>query len=181
MAKIITFSFYILFFFTPLFWTASNFELFEYNKMVLVYLLTIIVTTAWLIKMIQEKSLILRRTPLDIPLLAFLLANILSTIFSIDPHTSIWGYYSRSNGGLLSLVSYLALYYALVSNFEAKQAVNFLKAAVFGGVAVALWAIPEHFGVSPSCVILTNQFGASCWVQDVQARVFATLGQPNWL
>ena len=181
LSKILTYSFYLLFFLTPLIWFPWNFELFEYNKMVAVYFLTLIITASWILKMINRKSLNLHRTPLDIPLLAFLLANILSTIFSIDPHTSIWGYYSRSNGGLLSLVSYLALYYALVSNFEAKQAVNFLKAAVFGGVAVALWAIPEHFGVSPSCVILTNQFGASCWVQDVQARVFATLGQPNWL
>src|SRR3989338_10126338 len=179
--KVISYSFYLLFFLTPLIWSSANYELFEYNKMIVTYAFTVIIAGTWLLKIINRKSLIFNHTPLDIPLLAFLLANILSTIFSIDPHTSIWGYYSRSNGGLLSLVSYLALYYALVSNFEAKQAVNFLKAAVFGGVAVALWAIPEHFGVSPSCVILTNQFGASCWVQDVQARVFATLGQPNWL
>lgn len=179
--KILTYSFYLLFAITPLIWLPWNFELFEYNKMMFVYFLTIIITASWILKMIQSKTLILKRTPLDIPLLLFLLANILSTVFSIDPHTSIWGYYSRSNGGLLSLIAYLALFYALVSNFDGKQAIKFLKAAVFGGVAVALWAIPEHFGVSPSCVILTNQFNASCWVQDVQARVFATLGQPNWL
>ncbi len=179
--KILTYCFYLLFAITPLIWFPWNFELFEYNKMMFVYFLTLIITATWIIKMISHKSLILNRTPLDIPLLLFLLANILSTFFSIDPHTSIWGYYSRGNGGLLSLISYILLFYALVSNFEAKQVINFLKAAVFGGVAVSLWAIPEHFGVSPSCVILTNHFNASCWVQDVQSRVFATLGQPNWL
>ena len=52
---------------------------------------------------------------------------------------------------------------------------------VLGGVLVALCAIPEHFGYSPSCAILVGRFAADCWVQDVQARVFATLGQPNWL
>ncbi len=180
-SRIIKLCFYILFFLTPLVWTPLNYELFEYNKMIFVYLLTVIITGVWIINCINSKSLILKRTPLDIPLMIFLLANILSTIFSIDPHTSIWGYYSRSNGGLLSLISYLLLYYALVSNLAAKDVSKLLKAALLGGLLVALWAIPEHFGVSLSCVLLTSQINASCWVQDVQARVFATLGQPNWL
>lgn len=149
--------------------------------MMLVYLLATIITTTWLTKMVTTQTLILKRTPLDIPILLFLLSQIISTIFSIDPHTSLWGYYSRSNGGLFSIASYILLYYALVSNFSKDQVINFLKAAVLGGVLVSLYAIPEHFGLSPSCMILVQEFNASCWVQDVQARVFATLGQPNWL
>ncbi|MDO8638240.1 MAG: O-antigen ligase family protein, partial [Candidatus Daviesbacteria bacterium] len=179
--KILTYSFYLLFALTPLVWLPQTSELFEYNKMLFVYFLTIIILASWIFKMIKTKSLILQSTPLDIPLLIFLGANILSTIFSLDSHISFWGYYSRSNGGLLSLISYLILYWALVSNCDKNQAINFLKSAIIGGVIVSLWAIPEHFGASPSCLILTGNFDTSCWVQDVQARVFATLGQPNWL
>ncbi|MDO8570621.1 MAG: O-antigen ligase family protein [Candidatus Daviesbacteria bacterium] len=181
LSKILTYSFYLLFALTPLIWLPQTSELFEFNKMIFVYLLTIVITACWLLKMIDQKKIIISKTPLDIPLLIFLGANILSTIFSIDLHVSIWGYYSRSNGGLLSLISYLILYWALVSNFTKEDALNFLKAGIFGGIIVSLWAIPEHFGASPSCLILTGNFDASCWVQDVQARVFATLGQPNWL
>ena len=72
--------------------------------MILVYAFTVLIVGAWLLKSIDDKRLVIKRTPLDIPLLLFLGANILSTIFSIDRHTSIWGYYSRSNGGLLSLI-----------------------------------------------------------------------------
>lgn len=179
--QILTLSYHLLFFLTPLVWFPLNHELFEYNKMMLVYLLTIIATTAWVWKMIQAKELIFKRTPLDIPLGLFLVSQIISTYFSLDSHTSWWGYYSRSNGGLWSIISYLLLYWAYVSNFDQKLTLNFLKSALFGGAVVSLWAIPEHFGVSPSCVFLTGQFSSSCWVQDVQARVFATLGQPNWL
>ena len=181
LQKILTYSFYLLFALTPLIWLPQTSELFEFNKMFFVYFLTIIIVTVWLLKTINDKQLTIKSTPLDIPLLIFLGANILSTIFSIDPHVSIWGYYSRSNGGLLSLISYLLLYWALVSNFGKEDALNFLKSAIFGGVIVSFWAIPEHFGISPSCMILSQQLTASCWVQDVQARVFATLGQPNWL
>src|SRR3989338_336141 len=179
--KIISYLFYLLFFLTPLFWTSKNYELFEYNKMILIYGFTVIIVGTWILKIINRKSLIFNRTPLDIPLLLFLLANILSTIFSIDTHTSIWGYYSRSNGGLLSLISYLLLYYAFVSNMDFKKVLTALKFGLASGFLISLYAILEHFGVSPSCVILRGEFNADCWVQRVQERVFATLGQPNWL
>lgn len=179
--KIITYSFYLLFFLTPLFWTSQNYELFEYNKMILTYGFTVVIVGVWVLKMIQQKTFLFKRTPLDIPLLLFLAANILSTVFSIDVHTSIWGYYSRSNGGLLSIISYLLLYFAFVSNMDQGKVFNTLKAGLASGFIISLWAISEHFGVSPSCVILRGDFNAGCWIQDVQARVFATLGQPNWL
>ncbi len=179
--RIITYSFYSLFLLTPLFWTSLNYELFEYNKMILVYGFTILIVGSWLLKIINHKSLIFNRTPLDIPLLLFLGANILSTIFSMDPHTSIWGYYSRSNGGLLSLISYLLLYWAFVSNMNKSQVLTTLKFGLLSGFIISVWGIFEHFGISPSCVILRGEFNASCWIQDVQSRVFATLGQPNWM
>ncbi len=181
LGKILVASFFLLFTLTPVVWTPLNYELFEYNKMMFVYLLTVIITSTWLIKMIAEKRLILRKTPLDIPLVLFLIANILSTIFSMDQHVSLWGYYSRSNGGLLSLISFILLYYALVSNFDFNGIKKLLKGALVGGAIVALWAIPEHFIGSPSCLLLTGELTNECWVQDVQARVFSTLGQPNWL
>ena len=133
--KIITYSFYLLFFLTPLFWTSLNHELFEFNKMFLTYGFTVIIVGAWFLKIINRKSLIINRTPLDIPLLLFLGANILSTIFSIDPHTSIWGYYSRLNGGLLSLISYLLLYWAFVSNMDKEKVFTLLKFALASGVS----------------------------------------------
>lgn len=179
--KIIRYSYFLLFFLTPLFFLSDNSELFEFNKMRLVYGLTVIITTSWFVNMILQKKLLIKRTPLDIPILLFLASQIISTIVSIDIHTSIWGYYSRSNGGLLSIISYILLYYAFVSNYSGREVLQFLKSAIAGGVIVSLYAIPEHFGHSASCLILTGSFGVDCWVQDVQARVFATLGQPNWL
>ena len=179
--NIIRYCFYLLFAVTPMIWLRYNSELFEFNKMMFVYLMTIVITFSWLIKIIHTKLINIKRTQLDIPILLFLLANILSTIFSTDAHVSIFGYYSRLNGGLLSIISYTLLYFAFVSNFTADQVIKFLKIAVWSGLTVSLYAIPEHFGFSPSCLILHQELNASCWVQDVQARVFATLGQPNWL
>ena len=166
--KTIEYLFYALFFFVPLILWPGTSEAFEFNKMLFVYVLTILISAAWIIKWIDQKKITIRRTPLDIPILLFLLSQVLSTIFSIDTHTSLWGYYSRFHGGLMSTISYIVLYYALVTNF--KQ-ITFLIYSILGSaILVSLYGVLEHFGIDKHL-----------WVQDVQSRVFSTLGQPNWL
>src|SRR3990167_5741149 len=179
--SIILYSFIALFFITPLLLTPFNYELFEFNKMLAVYAFSAVITGSWLIKMVANKKIIFSRTPLDIPLLLFLLILLLSTLFSIDRHVSIWGYYSRFNGGLTSIISYLLLYFAFVSNFPKEKILPLLKVTLISATIVAIYGFLEHVGISLSCVIIAGKFGVDCWVQDVQNRVFATLGQPNWL
>ncbi len=160
----------LLFFFVPLVLFPSTSEIFEFNKMVLTYLLTILVVTAWIIKMILERKVIFRRTILDIPLLLFLSTQILSTVTSIDIRTSIFGYYSRYHGGLLSSISYSLLYWAFVSNMRTKETLKSIKVLFVSAILVSIYGVLEHFGIDKDI-----------WVQDVQHRVFSTLGQPNWL
>lgn len=174
-------SFYILLFIVPFLFYPANSELFEFNKMLATYALAVIIAGAWAIKSVLAGKIIFRRTFLDIPLLLFLVSQIASTYFSIDPHTSFWGYYSRSHGGLLSTIAYLTLTWAFVSNMGAGQVKTAIKYLLSGAFLISIWGILEHFGASPSCYFLKEKFNVDCWVQDVQTRVFATLGQPNWL
>lgn len=178
----IVFLFYALFFFTPLiFWPYTS-EVFEFNKMLFVYIITILIGFSWAALALTEGKLTIRKTPLDIPILIFFLTQLASTIFSIDPHTSIWGYYSRFHGGLASTTTYIVLYYALVTHFLPEGKVGFSETTINPKVRnsiyvtlataslISVYAIAEHFGID-----------AKYWVQDVQSRVFSTLGQPNWL
>lgn len=190
--KTIAISFAVLFLVVPLLLTPWNYELFEYNKMMAVYALTVIIVGAWIIKMIAQKEIRIARTPLDIPILLFLASQLVSSIFSIDPHVSWFGYYSRFNGGMLSILCYALLYWAFVSNWaEELRMMNkqfaqgskenhpllilnslffILKVALAGATVVVLYGIAERFGIDKHL-----------WVQDVQNRVFSTMGQPNWL
>ena len=179
--NIIRFGFYLLFFFVPLIFLASTSELFEFNKMLTVYVLTIVITSAWVVKMIISGKIIFRRTFLDIPLGLYLLSHILSTIFSVDRHVSLWGYYSRFHEGLIATLSYILLYYAAVSNLNRSDVLRIVWSSFASAVIVSVWGILEHFGHSISCLIITGQFDVACWIQDVKNRVFATLGQPNWM
>ncbi len=116
--KTIEYSFYLLFFLVPLALTGDTSELFEFNKLWVTFILTIVIGTAWILKMVIKGQVLIQKTPLDIPIFIFLGSQILSTIFSIDMHVSLWGYYSRFNGGLLSIISYIFLYFAFVSNYK---------------------------------------------------------------
>ncbi len=119
--RIIEYSFYALFFLVPLIIAGKTSELFEFNKMWLTFGLTIVIGATWIAKSIVKRQFRIQRTPLDIPIFLFLLSQIISTVFSWDVHVSIWGYYSRFNGGLLSIISYIFLYYAFVSNFISEE------------------------------------------------------------
>ncbi|PJC43889.1 MAG: hypothetical protein CO039_01715 [Candidatus Pacebacteria bacterium CG_4_9_14_0_2_um_filter_34_50] len=181
--KIMIFFFNFLLFSVPLYFRFVNEELFEFNKMILVYALTTIIVFFWLVHMIQEKKLIFKKTPLDVPIFLFIVAQTISTIFSIHPRTSMLGYYSRFNGGLISMISYALLYYAFVSNVKKKDLLGILITTFTSGILVSVYGILEHFGHSFSCLLAPGlkDFSVNCWKQDVQSRVFATFGQPNWL
>jgi len=96
-----------LFFFTPLLMSPFTSELFEFNKMLFIYFIASVVLFFWLFRMILLKKIILKRTKLDLPIFIFLASQLFSTFFSLDFHTSFFGYYGRFNGGLLSIITYL--------------------------------------------------------------------------
>ncbi len=181
--RIIEYSFYAIFLLIPLVFSGATSELFEFPKMWLTFGLTILIVTAWIAKMILQKRIFIQRTPLDIPIFLFLASQIISTIFSLDPHVSLWGYYSRFNGGLLSIITYIVLYYALVSSLEAKHILRLLFVGFFSALIVSLWGFPSHFGIDPTCYIFRGSFDTSCWTDAFKPtiRIFSTLGQPAWL
>ncbi len=168
----------------------STYELFEFNKMWIVFGVSVFIAFLWLAKMIFQGKFEVRRTPLDIPIALFFISQVVSTIFSLDSHVSFWGYYSRFNGGLLSTIAYLFLYYAFATNLineedENQKPVSYkiLLVSLLSGFAVVLWGIPSHFGFDPTCLVFRGTLDVSCWTEAFQPkiRIFSTLGQPNWL
>src|SRR3990167_11051769 len=93
--KLTEFLFYLLFLLTPLVMYKNTSELFEFNKIIFIYLIAILIFIVWIFKIGKEKKIIFKRTFLDIPILIFLLTQIISRFFSIDFYTSIFGFYGR--------------------------------------------------------------------------------------
>lgn len=209
-SRVIKWAFYALFVLIPVILTPWNYELFEYNKMMVTYGLTVIIMSAWIIKMIHDKAIRITKTPLDIPIALFTVSQLVSTIFSMDPHVSWNGYYSRFNGGMWSVISYVLLYYAFVSNFIApsNQSSQPMESGILNHESrkknkkITQTIQPNHnsvFSIQNSILILlkvalstatiVSLYGFAerlgidkdLWVQDVQNRVFSSMGQPNWL
>lgn len=166
MAKYIIFASVFL---TPLIFNFSTRELFEFPKMVVIYIITLIALSYIMVSRTYVQS---RREQFSImkPLTALLALNILSTVFSLDVNTSVFGYYSRFNGGLISLFSYIMLaYFSLIflSKRDVTESAFWLS---LSSMVAGVYAIAQHLGIDKDF-----------WVQDSQARAFSTLGQPNWL
>jgi len=182
----IKYLYYILFFVVPFVVFPFNSELFEFNKMLFIYTIASLILGAWMLRSFQEGKFFIRKSPLDIPLIFFLLSQVVSTLFSIDQHTSFFGYYGRFNGGLLSTLTYIFLYYAFISNVRSEGENSIRKILIISSLSsilVVLWGLPGTFNHDLSCLLFTSKFDNSCWTAQFRPaeRMFSTLGQPNWL
>ena len=168
---------------TPLIFTTQTTEIYEVPKMLFVYFSSSAILFLTLTKFLLKKQIIIPKNPLFWAFTLLVVIQLTSTFFSIDNFTSIFGYPSRLNGGLLSQFAYLVLTAAAFVNINRKNAQKVLIATSTTALAVALLGIPAHFDRDPSCLILTGELTSGCWQAgfDPKERIFSTLGQPNWL
>ena len=158
---------YLILFATPLTFVFVTRELFEFPKMILVYFLSAMLSGLFL----AQKGF--RKMALPAGSKAFFLlatAITVSTLFSVNRYTSIFGYYSRFNGGLLSLLAFALILLSAAAFLKRRVAAACVNAILISGALVSFYAVLQNFGIDKSF-----------WVQDSQARAFSTLGQPNWL
>jgi len=166
---------------TPFLFTWFNEELFEFNKMLFIYGVAIIAVAAFLIYTLCQQKITIRYSNYWFLLAFFLVSQVVSTLFSVHIPTSLFGFYTRFNGGLASLLSYAGLFIIATQVLDAKKTKSLLLTLALSAIGVALFAFPEHFGHAFSCLAINGKFAADCWIQDVQSRIFGTFGQPNWL
>jgi len=116
-SRIIKFNIYTLVFLLPLFFLPFSYEAFEFNKQYLLFFLISLSVLAWLAKMVLvDKELRFRTSPLDVFVLVFLAAAVLSAVFSVDKSSSLFGFYGRFSDGMIGLLSLAAFYFLITNN-----------------------------------------------------------------
>lgn len=109
-------------FLVPLFFLPFSFEKFELNKLYLLFFLVSLAFLAWLAKMIIfDKQVKFKKSPLDIFILAFFFVSLLSTVFSVDKFSSLFGFYGRFPNSLMGLFSFCLLYFLITNNVGNKK------------------------------------------------------------
>lgn len=181
--KAILFIYFALAVVTPLIFTTQTTELYEVPKMFFVYFCATIIFFLTLIQIVLKRKLEIPKSKSLIALAALTLSIILSTFTSSDKYTSIFGFPTRLNGGLLSQLAYLVTFVGVLINLTAEKAKSIILALVIGALVVSLWGIPSHFNLDPTCYVLTEEFTSGCWQKEFNPilRIFSTIGQPNWL
>ncbi len=188
----------LIFVLSPILFSPKSSELFEFPKMLTIYLFSGLLLPFVLFKfnflIFSEKakgvaskfsqfaSPFTKNKFVFLSLILFLCSQLISTILSMDKHVSIFGYYSRFQGGLFSLVAYLIIFLSIIFYFKKKDVDRLLLISLFTAFIIALFGLPSHFGKDFICLIVKGEFNTSCWSADFipEERIFATLGQPNW-
>ena len=107
---------YLLVFALPLFILPFSMEIYEFNKVLLLFFISSLAFLLWVAKMILiDKRLAFIRTPLDMPIIVFISLVLVSTAFSVDKISSILGFYGRFSDSLLVYLSLAMLYFVVVN------------------------------------------------------------------
>jgi len=129
--------------------------------------LVVVLLVLLLARIAVTRTAVIKRTPLDIPLLLFIASGALSTVFAENRNVALLGTYSRYDG-LLTLVTYAALFWLAVHSLaSANEARSLVHVLIASGCAAAVVAIVQslHDSLQYSTV----------------APAFGSLGNPNVL
>ena len=104
----------------PLAFLPNVVDEFVLPKLLLLRVVLVALTILLLLRWFSQGAITWRRTPLDLPLIAFLGAAALSTVFAINRNLAIFGSYDRWEG-LLTIVSYALLFWLAVQTLSGQS------------------------------------------------------------
>ncbi|EKE00224.1 MAG: hypothetical protein ACD_22C00072G0007 [uncultured bacterium] len=149
---------YLLLFITPLVFVTNTNELYEFPKTFFIYFLGVTLVFLFLLRQIIFPQVLVFPNKFIMLLLA---SFIVSTALSSHLYTSVWGYYTRFNGGLVSVGVLFGVYFVCLNLDLPKLSTSVVKTLALTLLPISLYAIYQYFtGV---------------------VRAYSTFGQPNWL
>ena len=107
--------------------------------------------TAWILKMALLRTPLIRRTPIDLAVIAYLLVCALSAAFSIDRRVSTKILFRE-------LIPCILMFYTIVGNFADRGKVDWLlRAFLAGGLAVCIYSASNFIFTYSSWAILDGR------------------------
>ncbi len=152
---------------TPLIIIPYSSDYFYFPKICFVYMVSTIMIISWFLN--RENN----RLEFDITekiIVLYLIAVVISTIFSIDRIVSMYGNFGREEG-LFAIIIYIFLFFTANRNYIfSKRHMHFL---LISAAIVAVYGIFQYFGFDP----IPRDPRRINW----SGRAFATMGNPNFL
>ena len=127
----------------PLVYLRDTHDEFVLPKLLFAQLLVVALLTLHAVRWAAAGALVIRRTPLDLPILAFLGSALVAAIFSVNRNVAIFGTYIRYEG-LLTLATYAALFWlAAQTAWRSVDARTVLRVMLVGAYLVSIVAVVQ--------------------------------------
>lgn len=139
LETIINFIPVLLSFLVPFFFLPITVEFFEFNKLYLVAIATMFMLMLWAGKMLITKDVSIVRSKMDLPVLLFLAAVVVSSIFSVNKLSSIYGANGRWFPTLISYIVMIAFYYVTAANVNSEKTIKRSLVALIAGSTIAVF------------------------------------------
>jgi len=145
---LITAAFVLIFLGVPLFFTGLTLQGMAFEKQIFFYFITLIGFFAWILKGILQGKIIIKKTPLDIPILIFLAVMLINGIFSVNKWNSFLGGYNMPVKSFVGVLFIALFYWLLVSNINKKRLKIISFSLVLSIGLVVIFAILNFFSVN---------------------------------
>lgn len=164
---------YLIVFLLPFFFLPFSVEYYEFNKLYLLFFLILIGFLGWFGKLILvERAFVFRRTPLDKWVLLFLLAFVVSAIFSQDWRNSVFGLYGRFSGGAIEMTLWVLFYFLLTQYITVSEIKNVLKVLFCSTILVSVSFLLSFFGLVTRVPLTQSIFLSALGISPQGLAVF---------
>lgn len=143
---LIKYSIYAIAFLVPLFFLPFTAEAFDFNKQAILVLFAFVSVFAWMIKFLISGKTEVKASKIYWILGAFLFIVLLSTIFSVYPAGSFWGWPLQVSEGFVSVMALCILFFLISNSFSKKDAyllliilISSLALCNITAIAVLIW------------------------------------------
>jgi tetratricopeptide (TPR) repeat protein/O-antigen ligase len=139
-------SLYLLIFLLPLFFLPWTANVLDFNKQALLIVLVFISIFAWILKTLSVGKFKFNFNRLHFPVLGFLLILLSSTIFSLWPYGSFWGWPQVTSDSFMTLFSLVLLYFLITNLFKKEEIFRLMSVLVFSSFMAILFGVLQLFG-----------------------------------
>ncbi len=172
--RIIKLHLYLLILFIPLIFFINTETIFSLPKLIALRVFSISAVFFILFKYFKTEKIVFKKTKGLWILGLWTLSLVLSTIFSINHFTSIFGQYGRFQG-FLTIFNFLLITIFVTQFFQKKDFGKIINFSIFTATLVALYGLLQYFNFFD--LIHFN----GLWSDSPQNRVFSTVGHANHL
>jgi tetratricopeptide (TPR) repeat protein len=139
---------YVVAFFMPIFFLPITTEFFEFNKLLMLGVATLLLVVLWAIKLILGERAEVVRSSLDVAILSFGTVVVLASIFAVNKTTSIFGVQGRWFPSLFGILILIAFYYVSTPYLKTVKVIKgVLTSFIMGATVSSLVAVLSYLRI----------------------------------